>query len=206
MPLEGLRMIDFTALDNNSNKLIPFSHDEFNEIIDYSALSTGNPLVDEKTKTIIEQSFLIFTGNPKNAEELSFGDSSWNIKVTPNLVKTSVVASIMIGLLYATGATQLASLVLPAVLPLLIDIDSIKLSVKDDLILAEMRRHDELKDKEFWPQEIYDQLHPTTQEQFTFSEFLDVLNVLMLTGNVDKDDKTGLFQLNEKKKLRISIS
>ncbi|HIO96842.1 MAG TPA: hypothetical protein EYG71_02840, partial [Leucothrix sp.] len=139
-------MIDFTALDNNSNKLIPFSHDEFNEIIDYSALSTGNPLVDEKTKTIIEQSFLVFTGNPKNAEELSFGDTSWNIKVTPNLVKTSVVASIMIGLLYATGATQLASLVLPAVLPLLVDIDSIKLSVKDDLILAEMRRHDELKD------------------------------------------------------------
>lgn len=32
--------------------------------------------------------------------------------------------------------------------------NSIKLSVKDDLILAEMRRHDELKDKEFWPQEM----------------------------------------------------
>ncbi|CAA6798353.1 MAG: Unknown protein [uncultured Sulfurovum sp.] len=50
----------------------------------------------------------------------------------------------MSGLLYFSGVVQLAGLagmVLPTVLPLLIDIDTIKLSVKDNYVLTEMHRH-----------------------------------------------------------------
>lgn len=200
-------MIDFTVLNNKPiNETVLLSHEQFEGMIDYGSFSSGNILIDEDTKTVIEQSFLLLTGNTQEAEDLSFGSNSWNIKIMPNLVKSTVVASIMIGLLHAAGATQLVSLVLPAVLPLLIDIETIRLSVKDDLILSEMRRHKNLQGKEFWPQEIYDQLHPTTQEQFSFSEFIEVLDVLSLTGDVNQDKDTGLFEINEKTKFRISIS
>ena len=204
-------MIDFTVLGDNwggnnaDSGVLVLSHEQFEGMIDYSLFASGNVLVDEDAKSVIEQSFLLLTGNPQEAEELSFGNTGWQISIMPNLVKSSVVASLMIGLLYAAGATQLVSLVLPAVLPLLIDIDSIKLSVKDNLILSEMRRHENLKRKEFLPQEIYDQLDAQTQGQFTFAEFLEVLNVLSLTGDMNWDEKTGLFEINDKKKFRISI-
>lgn len=198
-------MIDFTPLGNQAEDIF-FTHEQLEEIIDYTVFASGNPFVDEDTKVVIERVFLSMTGHPQEAEVLAFGNTSWQVKITPNLVKTSVVASLMIGLLHASGATQLASLVLPAVLPLLVDIESIRLSVKDDLILSEMRRHEHLKDKEFWPQELYEQLHEDTRQQFTFAEFLEVLDALSLTGDVNWDEDTGLFKINEKKQFKIRIS
>ena len=203
---EGLKMLDFTLLDKSEGDALSLSHNQFESMISYEVFFSGNLLVDEDTRSVIEQSFLRLNDCPQDAEALAFGDTSWHIKIAPNLVKSTVVASVMIGLLHMTGASQLSALVLPAVLPLLIDIETIRLSVKDDLILSEMRRHDQLQDKEFWPQEIYDQLSPTTQEQFSFLEFVEVLDTLSLTGNVDRDQDTGLFQLNDKQKLRVTFS
>lgn len=199
-------MLNFTLLDKQTNHEMLLSHEQFESMIDYTGFSSGNLLEDEGIRVAIEQSFLYLTGHPADAEALAFGDTNWRIKITPNLAKSSIVAAVMIGLLHAAGATQLASLVLPAVLPLLVDIEAIRLSVKDDLILAEMRRNDNLQDKEFWPQEIYDQLSLATQEQFTFSEFVEVLDALALSGNMGWDQKTGLFRLNDKRKMRIIFS
>ncbi|MBV5327855.1 MAG: hypothetical protein JZU65_09480 [Chlorobium sp.] len=175
-------------------------------MIDYAEFSSGNLLEDEVVRTVIEQSFLYLTVHPVDAEAFAFGDTSWRIKIVPNLAKSAIVAAVMVGLLHATGCTHLASLVLPAVLPSLIDIETIRLTVKDDLILAEMRRNDGLRGKAFCPQEIYDQLSPSTREQFSFIEFVEVLDALSISGNMDWDQNTGLFTLNKNRKLRIIFS
>lgn len=195
-------MLNFSALDTAIAEL-EISNLQLNDIIDYEALSTDNPIVDEDTRQVIEQSFLYLTGHPKEAEDLSFGDNTWRIKIGPTLLKTSVVTSVMIGLLHASGATPLGALVLPAVLPLIIDIETIRLTVKDNLILSEMRLNANLRDSQFAPRVIYNELSADLQDEISYSEFLDVLDSLCITGNAERDERTGLFQLNEKRRLKI---
>ncbi len=195
-------MLNFSALDITTSEL-EVSKLELNNIIDYAALSSDNPIVDEDTRQVIEQSFLYLTGHRKDAEDLAFGDNTWRIKIGPTLLKTSIVTSVMIGLLHASGATPLGALVLPAVLPLLIDVETIRLTVKDNLILSEMRLNANLRGSQFAPRVIYKELSDDLQTEISYSEFLDVLNSLCITGNAERDDQTGLFQLNKKKRLKI---
>jgi len=201
-------MIDFRQLNKQENEEIILTNEDFFNMIDYSIFSTGNIITDEETKSIIEQSFLYLVGHPNDAEELAFGNSTWQIKLFPNIVKIAAVTAIMSGLLYSSGVVQLAGLagmVLPAVLPLLIDIDTIKLSVKDNYVLTEMHRHKRLIYQEFEPKEIYNKLDIDIQEQISFIEFLDILEVLNLTGHVDSYQKGKTFKLNETKEFKLQI-
>jgi len=201
-------MVDFRQLDKQDNKEITLSNEDFSKMIDYSTFSTENIIIDEDIKSIIEQSFLYLVGHPKDAEELAFGESTWQVKLFPNIAKIATVTAILSGLLYSSGVVQLAGLagmVLPAVLPLLIDIETIKLSVKDNYILTEMHRHKRLIYEEFEPKEIYNKLDAEIKEQISFSEFLDILEVLNLTGHVDAYQDGKTFKLNETKEFKLQI-
>ena len=201
-------MVDFRQLNEEENKEIILTNEDFSKMIDYSIFSTGNLIIDEDIKSIIEQSFLYLVGHPKDAEELAFGASTWQVKLFPNLAKIATVTAIMSGLLYSSGVVQLAGLagmVLPAVLPLLIDIETIKLSVKDNYVLTEMQRHKRLIYEEFEPKEIYNKLDAEIKEQISFIEFLDILEVLNLTGHVDAYQDGKTFKLNETKEFKLQI-
>ncbi len=201
-------MVDFRQLKVQENNEIILTNKDFSKMIDYSIFSTGNIIIDEDTKSVIEQSFLYLVGHPADAENLAFGNTTWQIKLFPNIAKIATVTAIMSGLLYSSGVVQLAGLagmVLPAVLPLLIDIDTIKLSVKDNYILTEMHRHKRLIYEEFEPKEIYNKLDSEIQDQISFSEFLDILEVLNLTGHIDSYQEGKTFKLNEAKEFKLQI-
>ena len=103
-------MIDLTLLQKtNSNLEIEVSRQTFLKIIDYELISTENPFIDDEVKSVIEYSFLTLTDNYIPNSDLAFGDTVWNIKLSSNLAKTSIVASVMIGLLYASGAVDVSS-------------------------------------------------------------------------------------------------
>jgi len=201
-------MVDFSHFINNENSEIVLTHEEFSNMIDYTSFSTGNMIVDEDVKSIIEQSFLYLVGHNKEAEELAFNNDTWQIKILPNVAKAAAVTAILSGLLYSSGVVQLAGLagmVLPAVLPLLIDIDTVKLTVKDNYILTEMHRHKRLIYEEFEPKEIYGRLDEEIQEQISLMEFLDILEVLHLTGHVSSYEDGKTFKLNEEKAFKMKI-
>ena len=202
-------MVDFSQFSTNdeSNEIV-LTHEVFSNMIDYTSFSTGNVIVDEDVKSVIEQSFLYLVGHTKEAEELAFNNDTWQIKLLPNVAKVATVTAILSGLLYASGIVQLAGLagmVLPAVLPLLIDIDTVKLSVKDNYILTEMHRHKRLIYEEFEPKDIYNKLDNEIKEQITFMEFLDILDILHLTGHVSSFEEGKTFKLNETKEFKIQI-
>ena len=197
-------MLNFTALDSASvSDDIEFSAKDLEKTIDYSAISTGNLIVDEATRQAIEQSFLCLSGHPQAAENLAFGGDAWRVKIAPNLIKTSVVASALIGLLHATGVPQFAALALPAVLPLLIEIDTIRLSVKDNIILSEMRLNSHIKYGENAPLEIYRQLSADTQENISYGEFLETLDALNIVGHTRKNEERETYYLNAQKRFSI---
>jgi len=201
-------MVDFSQFNNDENSEVILTNEEFFNMIDYSLFSTGNMFVDEETKSVIEQSFLYLVGHAKEAERLAFGNDTWQITLLPNIAKIATVTAILSGLLYSSGVVQLAGLagmVLPAVLPLLIDIDTVKLSVKDNYILTEMHRHKRLIYEEFEPKEIYDRLDEEIQEQISLMEFLDILEVLHLTGHVSSYEEGKTFKLNEEKAFKMKI-
>lgn len=201
-------MIDFRPLNKQENEEIILTNEDFSNMIDSSIFSTGNIIIDEDIKSVIEESFLYLVGHPKDAEELAFGNSTWQVKLFPNIAKIATVTAIMSGLLYSSGVVQLsglAGMILPAVLPLLIDIDTIKLSVKDNYVLTEMHRHKRLIYEEFEPKEIYNKLDAEIQEQISFIEFLDILEVLNLTGHVDSYQDGKTFKLNETKEFKLQI-
>ena len=201
-------MIDFRPLNKQENEEIILTNEDFSNMIDYSIFSTGNIIIDEDVKSVIEESFLYLVGHPKDAEELAFGNSTWQVTLFPNIAKIATVTAIMSGLLYSSGVVQLsglAGMILPAVLPLLIDIDTIKLSVKDNYVLTEMHRHKRLIYEEFEPKEIYNKLDAEIQEQISFIEFLDILEVLNLTGHVDSYQDGKTFKLNETKEFKLQI-
>lgn len=195
-------MLDFSAINKNK---INVTYEVFNKSLDYSVISTKNPIVNEHIRQIIEQSFLLLINEPQYLESLSFGSKNWDINISSNLFKTSVVGALLIGLLHLSGATELSALVLPALLPLLIDIKSIETSVKDEYILLSMHRHENIKNQMYTPKEIYNFLDSDLQDKISFVEFLETLEILSKTGNLARDEKNGLFKLTKKKKYSIHI-
>lgn len=197
-------MLSFTGLDGTSED-IEFSAPRLHALIDYTTISTGNPVADENAKQVIERSFLYLTGHPNAADELAFGETTWKIRISPNAIKAATSSALLIGLLHASGATGLAALVLPVVIPMLFDIETIRITVKDDMILTEMRLNKSLRDTPLDPHRIYLKLSPEIRKSISFSEFVETLDKLCVTGHAEESETRGLFRLAKERKLKISV-
>lgn len=143
-----------------------------------------------------EEVFLNIVTKGENSEKLNMlPKGGWQIKVSDNLLKTAFSMSILYLSLGSLGFSMLPGYVFPAVIPLLIDIEKIRLSPKDQHLLLELTRWDHVIEHGNDPEALYALLPETSQQQVPYLDFLDFLDQLKKAGFAQEAgaDKLVLF-------------
>lgn len=202
-------MVDFTNLFNSApeaNSDYTISESDILEFWTTSFPSSENTFIDEEAKAIFSASFLYYSGNAKTDRELAFEPGGWKIQVSGSILKTSLVAASLAGVLYLSGFNTISGYVLPAVLPLLVDIEKVKLKKSEEYILAELRLNPEIKNKALTPEEIFDKLDESLKSQISLTDFIDFMDKLHISGDVTLVGKENRYIINETSTLKITFT
>lgn len=112
----------------------------------------------------------------------------WVLRLGDATARAGLATAVTAGVMAVAGFDQLPALVLPAVLPLLIDLDHVELSPGDRHVLATLRLQPDVVDTRNSPQELYDALPVDLREQVSILDFLDLIERLRDAGQADTPD------------------
>jgi hypothetical protein len=102
------------------------------------------------------------------------------------VARSAIATAITAAVLGAVGLDQLPALVLPAVLPLLVDLEHVELSPGDAHLLATLRLRSDVVDHARTPKALYKRLPKRLQEQVAMTDFFDFVDKLVNTGEADR--------------------
>lgn len=134
--------------------------------------------------------------HPATSELHLLPRGGWEIKVSDHLLKTAFTTTLLSVMLGALGLTMLPGYVLPAVLPLLFDIEKITLTRKEEEILLELTRWESIHQQSRNPKELYAMLSEETQFQLPYLDFLDFVEKLEKAGFAKPTDKDRVILSN----------
>jgi hypothetical protein len=170
---------------------------------DHLATDTDGFAQTEATN-VFENTFLSLTGKATSSEELAFLRGGWTLNLKAGVVKTALAGAFMAGLFSLLGFDAINPAVLPSVLPFLFELESVNLSQKEALLLAELKVRPAVMKQLHSPAELYAVLPPSTQSQLNELDFADFLHQLDLSGWVAK--KEGLsYQMAERQRFRVTL-
>lgn len=121
-----------------------------------------------------------------DATTLHARPGGWAISLSDAVAKSAIATAITAGVLAVVGLDQLPALVLPAVLPLLVDLEHVELSPGDEHLLATLRLRGDVVDHARTPRALYKRLPKNLQSQIAMTDFLDFVERLIDTGQADE--------------------
>jgi hypothetical protein len=117
---------------------------------------------------------------------LSMRPGGWTIDLSAAAARSAIAAALIAGAMWPLGLDQLPAFVLPAVLPMLIDVRRSVLTRTEKALLLELRlaAHDDLDYP--WPAAaLYGRLPEHVREQVSPTDFADFLDALVAAGHAD---------------------
>lgn len=117
---------------------------------------------------------------------LQMRPGGWRVKTTSTLVKTTLATVLVGAALHATGTDEIPVALLPAVLPLAIDLDRVRLNRKERTLLAPLRiAAAGMEGLAVHPQVLYDRLDQHTRSQLNYGDFEEFCEHLIEAGEMD---------------------
>lgn len=113
----------------------------------------------------------------------------WVVGLRDAAARSALATAITAGVLAVAGFDQLPALVLPAVLPLLVDIDRVELSASDKHVLATLRLQPGVLDQIRSPERLYERLPPELRAQVSLLDFVDFVERLVAAGEADESEE-----------------
>lgn len=110
----------------------------------------------------------------------------WAISLSDAMARSAIATAITAAVLAVVGLDELPALVLPAVLPLLVDLEHVKLSPGDEHLLATLRLRGDVIDHARTPKALYRRLPKQLREQVAMTDFLDFVDKLVNAGEADR--------------------
>ncbi len=133
----------------------------------------------------------------------------WIIDLRDSATRTVLAAALVGGMMLPAGFDQLPAYVLPAVLPLLIDVRKVRLSRGDRKLLLELRLSQTPAQAAIsWtPDALYGRLPAVVQQQVSPIDFADFVDRLVQAGEVDDagSDEVVVRPANKPAWIRISV-
>lgn len=134
--------------------------------------------------SVVEDCVLEAAGETNEALEMRPG--GWRVKVTSTLVKAAIATGLMAGILSQAGFDQLPTYILPAVLPLIIDVEQAKLSRQQRALLLQLRAHaGNAAGVAVQPDVLYNRLPASVRGDISLLDFCDFMQALIETGHAD---------------------
>ncbi|PRY23502.1 hypothetical protein CLV58_14123 [Spirosoma oryzae] len=191
---------DFLAADTqtvsfDSQQLMAYWH----ELVAQTDSSAG------VAQPFLTTQFLQILASQPASEALDMKTNGWKISVSKSLLKNTLVTATLTTILRYLGEAQLATAVLPTLIPMLFEIEQIELTKKEEEIwlrlpVKKSKKH--LKTAEEW----YESLPENVRNQIHFLDFIEFLDKLNLAGFAD--EKHGRYRLfiKGKNKFKITIT
>jgi hypothetical protein len=137
---------------------------------------------DELDYVAFEDAFLAQVQEGETTS-LAFRPGGWVVKASSTLVKTALTTALLAVGLVSIGAAGIPLLVLPAVLPLIVDVDRVQLSAGEHHLLATLTLTDEARHGT--AEVLYGRLPEALQEQVNEMAFRDFLEKCQRAGLAD---------------------
>jgi hypothetical protein len=109
----------------------------------------------------------------------------WVLRLGDAAATGGLATAVTAAVLAVAGLDQLPALVLPAVLPLLIDLDRVSLTPGEEHLLAEIRLQPLVVNFARTPRKLYEELPDDLRDQISLVDFLDFLDRLIGAGEAD---------------------
>jgi hypothetical protein len=129
-----------------------------------------------------EDAFLIQVSADR-PEELNFSPGGWVAKVTGPLAKTAIISALLAIALAASHAIDISALVIPAIAPLLFDLEKVRLTRSEEQILIELTLKQDARTMTV--EELYAALPASIQDQVAPLAFQDFLEKCRTAGLAD---------------------
>jgi hypothetical protein len=135
---------------------------------------------------------------------LEIRPGGWIVNLQSSAARFALTSALMTGVFFAAGFNQIPAYVLPAVLPLLIDIDQAKLGRGDRELLVTLRVNaGSAIGQPVNAEVLYNRLPDQTRNQVSPLDFADFLGKLIAAGEADDAGYGDVRLRNEPKWLRI---
>lgn len=111
---------------------------------------------------------------------------AWRIDVSGTVTRTLLAAAFLGAALAAIGTSDIPEELYPAVLPLLVDVERIRVSRRDKALLAPLRNASQgVEGIALNPQVLYARLDPSVRSQLCAGDFEDLCERLVEAGHLD---------------------
>ena len=144
--------------------------------------------------------------NGRGTPVLEVRPGGWVVDTTSSLARTAVTAALMTAVMYAGGFDQIPAYVLPAVLPLLIDLDRVKLSRSDRKLLAVLRVNaGAAAGQPVNTDVLYNRLPASVRQEISTLDFADFVDRLIAAGEADDSRFDDVVLRDQPRWIRISF-
>jgi hypothetical protein len=137
--------------------------------------------------------------------DLRFG-GAWEIRARSGLVSSALSTALVAGALAIAGVTVLPALVLPAVLPLVFDVEHVGLSKGDSYIVAQLRMQPNMRTGSLTTDEVYEALPEDLKAHTSRADLADFLERCRKAGVADVNADMVLFRDPGRPRFRVSVS
>jgi hypothetical protein len=152
---------------------------------------------------IFEQAFLVAVSPYIKPLEFAFRSKGWVIKISDSLLKTGIMTALLSGILYLADYNMLPALILPSIIPLLFDIEQVRLQKSEEEILYQLTLHKQVRKSLHSPKKLYKLLPTAIQEELSELDFIDFIEKLKQAGLADEKGNKVKIYPKEKGKWRI---
>jgi hypothetical protein len=145
--------------------------------------------------------------NGRATPVLEVRPGGWVVDMTSSLARTAVTTALMTAVMYAGGFDQIPAYVLPAVLPLLVDLDRVRLSRSDRKLLALLRVNaGAAMGQPVHPDVLYNRLPADVRQDVSPLDFTDFVERLIAAGEADDPGYDDVALLDQPHWIRISFA
>lgn len=144
--------------------------------------------------------------NGRGAPVLEVRPGGWVINTTSSLARAAIAAALMTGVMYAGGFDQIPAYVLPAVLPLVVDLDRVRLSRGDRKLLAVLRVNaGAAAGQPVNTDVLYNRLPASVRQEVSPLDFADFTDRLVAAGEADDPGFDDVVLRDQPRWIRISF-
>jgi hypothetical protein len=130
----------------------------------------------------------------------------WVVDTTSSLARAAVTAALMTAVMYAGGFDQIPAYVLPAVLPLVVDLDRVRLSRADRRLLAVLRANaGTAAGHPVNTDVLYNRLPVSVRQEISTLDFADFMDRLIAAGEADDPGLDDVVLRDQPRWIRISF-
>ncbi|MCD4849702.1 hypothetical protein LN996_02630 [Arthrobacter sp. AK01] len=141
-----------------------------------------------------------------SAGELHMRPGGWRINLGTSVVRTFVTSAVVGAGLFVAGADQIPLELLPAVLPLLVDLKQVRLNRQDrELFIPLQKAAAGLEGFALHPEVLYNRLEPVVRDRLNYGDYLAFTERLIEAGKLDNAGGNDIRPRRDTAWIRITL-